>query len=123
MTKILNSEFIERLIFTTIVIGILMTLFGAFRFFTLSNQLASNEAAKIHASGEEIAPQTNTEVRGLVAADMERRELVKERFNMMVVGGVGLAFIGAGWIIMDILKSRRKKDDKSTTSTVAEATS
>ncbi len=123
MTKILNSEFIERLIFTTIVIGILMTLFGAFRFFTLSNQLANNEAAKIHASGDEISPQTNTEVRGLVSADMERRELVKERFNMMVVGGVGLAFIGAGWIVMDILRSRRKKDDKSTTPTVAEATS
>jgi len=123
MTKIINSEFVERLLFTTIVIGILMTLFGTFRFFVISNELTNNEAAKIHASGQQISPQTNAEAQGLVAADMERRDLVKDRFNMMVVGGVGLALIGVGWMAMDILRSRRKKGDESPTPSVAEATS
>jgi hypothetical protein len=123
MTKILNSEFFERMIFTTIVIGILMTLVGAVRFFYISNQISGNAAAQIHASGEEIAPQTNSEVQGLVAADMELRDLVKDRFNMMVVGGIGLAFIGVGWMAMDILRSRRKKNDESSVPPTAEATS
>lgn len=122
MTKILNSEFLERMIFTAIVIGILMTLVGAGRFFYISNQISGNAAAQIHASGEEIAPQTNSEVQGLVAADMELRDLVKDRFNMMTVGGVGLGLIGVGWIVMDILRSRRKKEDESSVSSTAEVT-
>lgn len=119
MLKLLNSELFERLLFTLIVVGILMTLFGAFKFIDISNQLATNEAAQIKRSGDEINPATTTEARGLVASDLERRDLVQERFNMMVVGGVGLAFIGAGWIISDILRSRRKKDDQPAKATAS----
>ena len=123
MTKILNSELIERLVFTAIVIGILMTLFGAFRFAVLSNQIASNEAAQVLAEGGEVSIETQNEAQGLMAADLERRRLVKDRFNMMVVGGAGLGVIGVGWMLMDILRSRRKKEDEPSTQSVAEATS
>ena len=123
MSRILNHEFIERLLFTAIVIGILMLIFGGIQFTSLTYQLSNNEAAQIHSSGEEISPETNSEVRGLVASDMERRRLVNQRFNMMVVGGVGLALIGGGWIIMDILRGRRKNQDESAVQSVAEAIS
>ena len=54
---------------------------------------------------------------------MQGREWVKDRFNMMMVGGVGLGLIGAGWIAMDILRSRRKQGDESPIQSVVEATS
>lgn len=122
MSKILNFELVERLFFTTIVIGILMAGIGFLRFVDLSSQISNNEAAQIHASGEEVAPQSNAEVRGLVASDMELRRLISERFNMMVVGGIGLALIGVGWIVTDIIRGRRKKRNETST-TMVEATS
>lgn len=125
MSKYLNGELIERILFTTIVLGLLMAIFGGLRFLDLSNQIANNEAAQIQNSGEEIAPQTNAEARGLVASDMERRRLVSDRFNMMVVGGIGLALIGVGWMAMDITRNRRRKNEAQETSSnsIAEAAS
>ena len=126
MSKLLNNELVERLLFTVIVIGVLMSVIGGLRFADLSNQIGNNEAVQIHTSGEEIQPTTNSEVQGLVASDLERRRLVNDRFNMMVVGGVGLALIGVGWMATDIVRSRRRKDaiqDDATTQSVAEAAS
>ena len=124
MSKYLNGELVERLFFTMIVIGILMAIFGTLRFFDLSGQIGNNQAAQIQRDGEEIAPQTNSEAQGLVASDLERRRLVNDRFNMMVVGGIGLAFIGIGWIATDITRNRRKKSALETSQNqVVEATS
>ena len=109
MRNFLTAEFIERLLFTAIVVGILMVLAGAARYVDLSGQLAANEAVQIHQSGEEVTVETNSQARGLVAADLERRRLTEERFNMMVVGGGGLALIGLGWLAADIMRGRRRK--------------
>jgi hypothetical protein len=123
MSKFLNSELVERLLFTLIVIGILMTLISAVRFVYLSNEIGNNVAAQVRATGEEVPLETMNEAQGLMASDLERRKLVNDRFNMMVVGGVGLALIGVGWIMTDIMRSRRKKDNESPKKSVAEATS
>ena len=106
MRNFLTAELIERLLFTAIVVGILMALAGAARYVDLSEQLAANEAVQIHQSDEEV---TNSQARSLVAADLERRRLTEERFNMMVVGGGGLALIGLGWLAADIMRGRRRK--------------
>lgn len=125
MRFFLTAELIDRLFFTAIVIGILMVLAGAVRYVDLSGQLAANEAVQIHQSGEEVAVETNSQVRGLVAADLERRRLTEERFNMMVVVGVGLALIGLGWLATDIMRGRRRKARmcKTDTQSATEATS
>lgn len=122
MSKILNSELLERLLFTVIVIGILMTVFAGVKFVALSSQIGNNEAAQIRATNGEVALETKNEAQGLMAADLERRRLVSERFNMMVVGGVGLGLIGVGWIATDLMRGRRKKEDEPSTPSVAEAT-
>ncbi len=120
MSSIFSRDLFERLIFTVIVIGILMAVFSAFKFIDISNQLANNQAAQIHAAGEQISPTTQTEVQGLVASDLERRRLVNERFNILVIGGFGLAFIGGGWIMSDLMRSR-KKQGQAQAKAVAEA--
>ena len=44
-----------------------------------------------------------------MASDIERRRLVSEQFNMMILGGVGLALLGFGWLGTDIVRGRRKR--------------
>lgn len=114
MFSFLNRDLFERLVFTLIVIGILMAVFSALKFFDISNQLANNQAAQIHAAGETISPTTQNEVQGLVASDLERRRLVNERFEILVIGGFGLAFIGGGWIMMDLIRNRKKEKPQQT---------
>lgn len=125
MSKILNQEFIERLLFTVIVIGILGTLVGAVRYFDLSNQIANNTAAQVREEGGEVTLETKNEARGLMAADLELRRLIRDRQNMMVVGGGGLALIGLGWLASDIMRGRRRKNqvDDIASQTVAEVLS
>ena len=123
MSKYINAELFERLFFTMIVVGILASLFGAVRYFDLSNRIANNEAAQIRAEGGEVTIETKNEARGLMSADLELRDMIRERANMMMVGGIGLALLGGGWILMDISRSRRKKEKEAPAQSVAEVTS
>lgn len=109
MRKFLTAELFERLLFTAIAVGVLMAAVGGLRYIELSGRLSANEAVQIRQSGEEVTVENNSQARGLVAADLERRRLTEERFNMMVVGGAGLALIGFGWLAMDIRRGRRRK--------------
>ena len=115
MRKFFTAELFERLFFTAIVIGLLMVLIGGLRYIELSGRLAANEAVQVHQSGEEVTIETNSQVRGLVAADVERRRLEEERFNTMTLGGLGLALIGLGWLTADITRGRRRKATMSRT--------
>lgn len=119
MSKYINSELFERLFFTVIVLGILASAVGAIRYLDLSNQIANNTAAKIREEGVEVSVENTNEGYSLMSSDLELRRLVRERSNMIMVGGIGLALIGAGWILTDITRSRRKKDDKTVVQSTA----
>lgn len=109
----------ERLLFTAIVLGILMAAGGAIRYFMLQNQLSTNMAAQIHDQGGEVAIESKGQAQGLMASDIERRRLVAEQFNMMILGGVGLALLGLGWLGHDVLASRRQPAAEAAQSSVA----
>ena len=108
MNRLIDSELIERLLFTAIVIGILLAAGGAIRYVMLQNQLAGNAAAQLHDEGGEVEIESKSQAQGLMASDIERRRLVAEQFNMMIVGGVGLALLGMGWLGTDIIRGRRR---------------
>ena len=113
MRGLFNTELIERLLFTAIVLGILLVGYGAFRYLNLSNQLSGNTAAQIHEAGGEVELQSKAQAQGLMAADIERRRLVADQYNMMVLGGIGLALLGFGWLGNDIMRGRRRKMESS----------
>lgn len=103
------SGLVERLLFTAIAVGILMAAGGAIRYFMLQNQLSANMAAQIHEQGGEVAIESKGQAQGLMASDIERRRLVAEQFNMMILGGVGLALLGLGWLGNDIMRGRQQQ--------------
>ncbi len=109
MRNLIFTGIVDRLLFTAIVLGILMAAVGGWRYFDLANQLSSNQAAQIHEEGGEVAIESKSQAHGLMASDLERRRLVAEQRNMMMVGGAGLALIGLGWFLGDILRERRGK--------------
>ncbi len=109
MRNIIFTGLLDRLLFTAIALGILMAGLGGWRYFDLGNQLSSNQAAQIHDEGGEVTIESKNQARGLMASDIERRRLQAEQRNMMVVGGAGLALIGLGWFLNDVLGGRRRK--------------
>ena len=115
MRDLLSTELIERLLFTAIVVGILLAVGAGWRYFDLSNKLSSNLAAQIHEEGGEVTVESKGQAQGLMASDIERRRLVADQFTMMVVGGIGLALIGVGWLAGDILRARRRKIEATET--------
>ena len=88
---------------------------AGWRYFDLSNKLSSNLAAQIHDEGGEVTVESKGQAQGLMASDIERRRLVAEQFTMMVVGGIGLALIGVGWLAGDVLRARRRKAEATET--------
>ncbi len=115
MHRLLNSELVERLLFTAIVAGIFMVAGAGFRYLDLSNQLAGNVAVEIHEGGGEVELESKSEAHGLMAADIQRRRIMSEQYNMMVIGGAGLALLGLGWLGYDIMRGRRRKANGSAT--------
>ena len=109
MHKILDMELVNRFLITAMLVGILLALGAAVRYVDLSNQLAGNIAAQLHAEGGEVEVESKGQAQGLMASDIQRRRLVSEQFNMMILGGVGLALLGLGWLGNDILRGRRRK--------------
>ena len=109
MRNLIYTGVVDRLLFTAIVVGIFMVAGAGFRYLDLSYQLAGNIAAQLHAEGGEVEVESKGQAQGLMASDIQRRRLVSEQFNMMILGGVGLALLGLGWLGNDILGSRRRK--------------
>ena len=113
MRGFFDGELAERLLFAAIVIGILLAGYAALRYLDLSNRLSGNMAAQIHESSSEVALESKSQAQGLMAADIERRRIVSEQYNMMVLGGIGLALLGLGWLGYDIIRGRRRAGEES----------
>ncbi len=119
LRKRVSAGLLDRLLFTAIILGILAVAYGGLRYLSLSNQLAGNMSAQIRAEGGEVALESKAQAQGLVAADVERRRLVAEQNSMMILGGSGLALLGAGWLGMDLLRARRRKGTEAATAATA----
>ncbi len=113
MRNLTYTGVLDRLLFTAIVVGILLVGFSAFRYMDASKKLSVNTAAQIHEAGGEVELESKAQAQGLMAADIERRRLVTEQYNMMVIGGVGLALLALGWLGYDIMRGRRRKEDST----------
>lgn len=108
MRGLFDSELIERLLFTAIVVGILLAAGGAIRYVMIQNELSTNMAARIHDEGGEVEIESKSQAQGLMASDIERRRLVEQQYNMMIVAGLGLALLGLGWLGTDWIRGRRR---------------
>lgn len=115
MTRFPAGALIDKLLFSAMLVGVLLAAFSALRYVELSNQLAENPAAQIRESGEAVQVDDAEAGYSLMSADIERRRQVDEQYNMMIIGGLGLALLGLGWLGSDIARSRRGKNPAKAT--------
>ncbi len=116
MSRLQARAFIDKLLFSAMLVGVLLAAFAVLRYVELSNRLADNPAAQIRASGEAVQVDNADAGYSLMSADIERRRQVDEQYNMMIIGGLGLALLGLGWLGSDIARSRRGKNPAKATS-------
>ncbi len=109
MSRFQAGAFIDKLLFSAMLVGVLLAAFAVLRYVELSNRLADNPAAQIHASDEAVQVEDAGEGYSLMTADIARRRLVDEQYRMMIMGGLGLALLGLGWLGNDFVRSRRSK--------------
>ena len=109
----LKSQWMERVLFTIVIAGVLLTLYGGFRVIDTSIKLSNNIAQQQHNSGETLDIQSTAEGRGMMAADLERRELLKVRGQMIFLAGIGIVLLGIGWQGYDLRNGRIRKENES----------
>ena len=105
----LTHERLQPLLIAILIIGVLLIVGAAIFFVHTSIRIENNIAYQIQSNDEEINPETTNEARGLVAADIERRELGQQRNLAIMFGGIGIALLGFGWLVLDFSRSRQKK--------------
>jgi hypothetical protein len=110
----LTTSWMERVLFAVVIVGILLTLFGLVRIVDTTIKINNNSAQQFHDSGETLDIQNTEEGRGLMASDLERRELLKIRGEMIMLVGIGLAILGLGWLGYDFRNGRLRKEDEPT---------
>ncbi|MCY4466756.1 MAG: hypothetical protein OXE46_14595 [Chloroflexi bacterium] len=109
MDRFKAGALIDKLFFSAMLVGVLLAAFGTLRYVDLSNQLTGNPAAQIRESGGAVQVENANEGYSLMSADIARRRLVDEQYSMMIIGGLGLALLGLGWLGGDIVRSRRRR--------------
>lgn len=109
MSRFQAGALIDKLLFSAMLVGVLLAAFAVLRYVELSNRLVDNPAAQIRESGEAVRVENAGEGYSLMTADIARRSLVDEQYRMMIMGGLGLALLGLGWLGSDIARSRRGK--------------
>ncbi len=114
MIDYMKQDGIRTVLVVLLVLGVLATGFGIFRIVTTSIEIENNPAHQIKMNEETVDPQSTAEGRGLVMADLERRELLQTRSESMVMAGVGLVLIAVGWMGMDFYRSFRKRKGETT---------
>lgn len=119
---IFTSSIMERILFTIVAIALLLTLYGIVRIVDTSIKLNNNIAQQQHNSGQELDIQSTAEGRGMMMADLERRELIQVRGQMIMFTGMGLALLGLGWLGYDFRNARLKKEAELTLQDATEST-
>jgi uncharacterized membrane protein YidH (DUF202 family) len=109
MSKYFNKDVVNALLLTIFIVSIGMVAFGVYRYIDTTSQLNDNLAQQIRKQGGVINPESAAQAQGLMASDIERRALVDDRFQGMIVGGVGIALLAVGWMATDVVRERRKK--------------
>jgi hypothetical protein len=104
----INSEQLRPFLMALVIVGIVALLFGAYRFVDAATRIQNNPAFQVQSNGQTVSPQDMGTAEMLVSSGLAYRELVRQRNEALVIGGVGLVMLSLGWLGNDVIRSRRK---------------
>ena len=105
MLKFLHEDWFRGVLYTVLAIGTAALIFAAWQYISAAQQLQNNIAQQLQ-SETGITLESVDEARGLMAADLERRDLAQQQFQAMMTGGAGLVIISLGWLTLNYLRQR-----------------
>jgi hypothetical protein len=114
----MNSQKMTRGVVAVIVlVGLLIGLYGVYRYVDAERKLADNEANKIIEAGGKVDVQQGDFGAGyeLFKSTIERDNLRRQRADALPFIGVGLAVIGVGWMGYEFVAwrgSRQRRDSE-----------
>lgn len=109
MNRLVRQEWFRTLFLVLLILGVVLLGFAVVRYLTLSYSIGQNIAYQIHSQGGQADPQTINEAQGLMAADLDLREMLHQQNLALIIGGVGLILLGAGWLGRDLVMSRWRR--------------
>ena len=105
-----NADWLRGVFTVLLVAGLLIAGYATWRYLDADRELQGNVAQVILSRQLAPGPGSSGEVRGLVGADVARRELLSQQYEVLMLGGAGLVILSLGWlglILTPYLRSRR----------------
>ena len=110
MRHLSGAEWLRGVLFALIALGLLLSLFAAWRYISAERELQGNLAQVIRSGQLNVSPQTGNEAQGLVGADIARRDLLAQQFNAMMFGDGGLVLLSLGWLGLNLAPTLHNRE-------------
>jgi hypothetical protein len=108
LKTIFTQERINALLAALVLIGVALVIVGVWRYFDAAQRLQGNLALEVQQGNAEFDVNNPEQAQGLVASDIQKRRLERQQNEALVVGGIGLGTLALGWILNDVVRSRRR---------------
>lgn len=109
MRQLLSYEKLKPVFYAVILIGLALVLVGCYRFFTTSQAITDNFAYRYHQQNTAVQAIDEATARVLMSADLDLRDLERQRNEAVIVIGAGVVLTALGWLVNDLFRSRYKK--------------
>ena len=109
MRQLLTYEKVKPVFYALILIGLVLLLFGFYRFMTTSQAMTDNFAYKYQQQNTSTQSIDAATARVLMSADLDLRGLERQRNEAVIIIGAGVILTAVGWLLNDFLRSRHRK--------------
>ncbi len=109
MRQLLSYEKLKSVFYALILIGLALLVFGCYRFISTSQAVTANFAYRYHQQNVAVQDIDEATARVLMSADLDLRDLERQRNEAVIWVGAGVALTALGWLINDLFRSRYKK--------------
>ena len=105
----LKAEQLKSVTIALMLLGLVALLFGLYRFATLTQSQNENAAYQIRQQDSTVQLQNQADAQMLMSADLDLRNIQRQRNEAAVIIGVGVALLSVGWLGNDLIRSRLRR--------------
>ncbi|MCA0455707.1 MAG: hypothetical protein LCI00_17150 [Chloroflexi bacterium] len=109
MRQLFSYEKVKPFFYAFILIGLALLVFGLYRFVTTSQAVTDNFAYRYHQQNTAVQSIDEATARVLMSADLDLRDLERQRNEAVIVIGAGIILTAVGWLLNDFFRSRHQK--------------
>lgn len=109
MQQLSSYEKLKPVFYAVILVGLALLLIGFYRFISLSQAIPENFAYKYHQQNTSVQQIDEATARILMSADLDLRDLERQRNEAVIAVGTGVILTAAGWLANDMFRSRSQK--------------